>query len=424
MEQVSKRDEFKVSRNVITFSIAIGFLFDAYVSSIFGVTLKPISQQMHQSLAIMGDVGSLFLAGYTVGTLFFGLLADRIGRKLALTMSIAGYGIITVVTGFSHDIFQYAVGRFLTGVAGGGELTVGITFLVEIWYAGRRTFATGMMIGGYGAGLIFTAFMARVFVPLYGWRSLYFLAIVPATLIFLIRFKIAESPRFIAVQTALKNQSKNMKRGLYICLRDVDFRRNMTIGIAIYAGISYITYTQFFYSVFVIESFYHESISRAVDIYLLFAVSYFVSAFGWGYIGDIIGRKIGGISVIILLMFSTILMYFGNSILWLIVFGCLSYCCIAGVWVISTAHVAELFPTEVRGTAYGWVVAIGRIPSIFAPLVVGYTARILPGGLKFALQISTASLIFALGAYVLGRETIREEIIDLIGQQLTINSDP
>lgn len=99
---------------LIAFSSGLGFLFDAYVVNIYSFVLPLIVVSFSLSTTAAGVIGSVMLAGYTLGTFAFGWAADRFGRKDTLGASIALYGITTAVSGLAGGAGLFAGLRFLT----------------------------------------------------------------------------------------------------------------------------------------------------------------------------------------------------------------------------------------------------------------------------------------------------------------------
>ena len=132
----------------------LGWLFDSFVINIYALALPFIALSFHAKPLALGFVASLFLFGYTIGTIGFGILTDYLGRKRTLSLSIAGYAVITALTALSSSIAILGAMRFLTGIGGGGELPVGATFTAEMWPAKRRGWGIALMYIGYPLGYL------------------------------------------------------------------------------------------------------------------------------------------------------------------------------------------------------------------------------------------------------------------------------
>lgn len=403
------------SKYMITLAASLGYMFDAYVINIYGVTLPGIIAEFHTSMTTMALLGCVLVAGYTIGSFLFGMLGDRYGRRITLGASIFAYGVVSAATGFAQNTFQFGVGRFFTGVGGGGELTVGVPYIIETWKAGKRAIGTALMFGGYSVGVLLTFFCAKIMMEYlgFGWRSLYLFSIIPAILILVVRLKLEESPRYVATIEALKLRGRE-KVTFGSALKIAKVRKLFLWGILIYASITTIYYVQAFYQIAVMKESFHTPTSSALYIVGGFAFAMFLgTAFG-GVMGDRMPRKIFGGSSLIVCGAAIWLMYSTTSLWMYLTFGAISWFSIGISWTLGMAHVGELFPTEIRGSGFGWAVAIGRIPSIIAPFIGVMLADELHVSLASLMKWSFTLLLFGLVTYVFGPETHKTDVHDLV----------
>ena len=183
----------------------LGYGFDSYAVNIFGLVLPEIKKTLQITEAQAGYIGSIFLVGYTIGTIGFGFAADRWGRKATLGASILLYGITTALAGITTNLAAFTGLRFLTGVGGAGELAVGAPYTAEVWPTKTRAIGVGGVIFSlFSLGYVLAAAVALVLVPRFGWQSAFIVAIVPAVILFLVRQGITESPRYTEVDERRK----------------------------------------------------------------------------------------------------------------------------------------------------------------------------------------------------------------------------
>ena len=130
----------------VAVTAGLGYGFDSYAVNIYGLVLPDIKKTLHITEAQAGYIGSIFLLGYTIGTIGFGLAADRWGRKTTLGASILLYGTTTALAGLTTNIAAFTGLRFLTGVGGAGELAVGAPYTAEVWPAKTRAIGVGGVI--------------------------------------------------------------------------------------------------------------------------------------------------------------------------------------------------------------------------------------------------------------------------------------
>jgi SHS family sialic acid transporter-like MFS transporter len=149
-------------------------------------------------------LNALFLFGAATGGFFFGWLGDRIGRTRALTLTILTYTLLTGLGGFSTSVWHLAASRFLAAVGMGGEWSLGVALIMEIWPASARPLLAGVIgaVGNVGYLLIAVTSLGVNAVSgqstTTSWRPLMFLGVAPAFLVFLIRLWVPESARWEA----------------------------------------------------------------------------------------------------------------------------------------------------------------------------------------------------------------------------------
>lgn len=400
----------KSARNTITLAATLGYLFDAYAINIYGMTLALIALEFNVGVQTMGVIGSIFLAGYMLGSVAFGMLGDRFGRKPTLGFSIFAYGSVTALTGFATNPIQFAIGRFFTGVGGGGELTVGVPYVVESWDSKRRGLGAGFMFAGYSLGVVYAAIVSAIVLEWLGWRAMYFLAILPAILILFVRMQLEESPSYTAMTERLK-KTNSKRLTLFSALKSsAQIRKHLFWGTLIYISLACIYYAETVFVVHMMVTVLNLSTTNAVLVLGLFNVSMFAFSIICGSLSDRIGRKLAGMVTITTLAIALWAMFSTTSVPMFILFGTIAFGGIGGSWAIGMVYVAELFPTEIRASGYGWSVGLGRIPSIFAPVAIAWAADLLPGGLADAMKWSAIILLCAFVAYIFGPETLGKPV--------------
>ena len=193
---------------LVALAAGLGYGFDAYAVNIYGMLGPTLAHDLDVSIKTIGLIGSIFLVGYTIGTIGFGYLADRIGRRDALGYSIILYGLTTALGGLSANFYIFTILRFFTGVGGAGELAVGAPYTAEMFPKKYRALGTGgIMFSLYSAGYIFAAICTMYIVPRYGWQWAFGFAIVPAILVFMLR-------RIVQDHSALNTRRPKSKNSL------------------------------------------------------------------------------------------------------------------------------------------------------------------------------------------------------------------
>ncbi|EKS29980.1 MFS transporter [Afipia felis] len=396
---------------LVALAAGLGYGFDAYAVNIFGMLSPVFAEELNITVNEIGAIGSLFLVGYTIGTVGFGYLADRVGRRNALRFSILLYGATTVLGGFVSNLHAVTWLRFLTGVGGAGELAVGAPYTAEMWPPKHRAVGTGgIMFSLYSLGYIVAAAAALAIVPIYGWRWAFIFAAVPAAIVFLIRNVVEDSPRFKEAQEEMERivEKEGVKRPRENIWKIPGAKKRIVIGWLLYVAntCGYWGIT-FFLTTFMIKKF-NVTVADSLFYAMLFYVAqFFLSFIGTG-LSDRIGRRPAGIIGAVLMMIFTVLATTAHTLPLFLVFGALMVGMLGWLWGVGDTYLSEFFRTSLRGTGFGIMVGGGRLVSIFAPIMVGWGITEFGPTVPF---LATAGLwVLTIIGYMMGPETAGREL--------------
>src|SRR2546427_10984596 len=152
-----------------------------------------------------GIASSAYLAGAVLGAVFFGWLTDRLGRKRLFFITLAVYLVATAATAFSWNLASFMLFRFLTGAGIGGEYTAINSTIQELVPARYRGWTDLAINGSFWVGAAIGAAASIVlldpalFSPDIGWRGAFFVGSVLGLVVFIMRFWIPESPRWLGI---------------------------------------------------------------------------------------------------------------------------------------------------------------------------------------------------------------------------------
>lgn len=393
----------------VAVTAGLGYGFDSYAVNIYGLVLPAIKQTLHITDAQAGYIGSIFLLGYTIGTIGFGMAADRWGRKTTLGASILLYGVTTSLAGLTTSIAAFTGLRFLTGVGGAGELAVGAPYTAEVWPAKMRAIGVGGVVFSlFSLGYVLAAGVALLLVPRYGWQSAFVVAIIPAVVLFLVRRGIAESHRFVDVQ-----ERGGDKPRLWHLPR---VRRHLLVGWLIYTAnaVGYWGMTLFL-TTYIVKKF-HASPIEAIHYALVFFLLQAVFVFLGTAFADWVGRRPSAILAALIEVVATVLAATSDSLAQYQIYGAVAIATLGWLWGVGDTYIAELFPTVLRGTGFGIAVGGGRVVSIAAPTIVGWAIT------RYGLQPPYLALgglwVLTVIGYLLGPETKGKELEVLTGEVL------
>ncbi|MBS1585570.1 MAG: MFS transporter [Bacteroidetes bacterium] len=182
-----------------------------------------VSGQEYNSISAL--INALFLYGWMLGGIAWGVLCDRIGRAKAVIFCTAFYAIFTVLTGYASTWFWVVVCRFLSGFGVGGVLLTTNVLILEIWPAKRRTVAVGMLSISFPVGIISAGFIKYM---VSGWRQAFSIGFIPLLLALVAFGLLSESGRWI--------ESKGPKTAIDDIDKDPHYRRNLAAGSVIFGG--------------------------------------------------------------------------------------------------------------------------------------------------------------------------------------------
>src|SRR5215469_7991046 len=182
----------------------LGWAFDGFeVFSLIltvGVALRQLldPSQYQFTPAYAGAILAITVFGWGIGGLVGGVLADYLGRKRSMALTIAAYSALTGLSALSWDWLSFAVFRFLVGLAIGSEWATGASITAELWPANARGKGGAFLHAGYSVGSILAAgvWLAIGTVGPNAWRYMYLIGVLPALIVFWIRRNIPESPRW------------------------------------------------------------------------------------------------------------------------------------------------------------------------------------------------------------------------------------
>jgi SHS family lactate transporter-like MFS transporter len=165
----------------------LGWMLDAFDFTIFLLIMVPIAKEFDVPLVDVTFVFTLTLWLRLVGATASGWLADRVGRKLPLMISILWYSICNFIAGFSPTFWFLFLFRALLGIGMGAEWPAGAALAMESWPARSRGFMSGVLQGSWGLGFLLSSAAYGLLFESIGWRGLLWMGVLPALVVLYIR---------------------------------------------------------------------------------------------------------------------------------------------------------------------------------------------------------------------------------------------
>jgi uncharacterized repeat protein (TIGR01451 family) len=180
-----------------------GWMFDGLEMGLFPLVARPALQDLigvTDDAAVgawNGYIVALFLIGAAAGGLIFGWLGDKIGRVRTMMLSILCYSLFTGACYFAQAPWHLGAFRFFAALGMGGEWSLGVALVMEIWPEKLRPLLAGIIGAAANVGFLLIATVGR-FVPITpdSWRWMFLVGAVPALLTIFIRLFVPESERW------------------------------------------------------------------------------------------------------------------------------------------------------------------------------------------------------------------------------------
>lgn len=391
----------------------LGWLFDTMDQQLFNLARMPAVRELiggstapdfQSRVDFAGPMmTSIFLLGWGLGGLFFGVLGDKIGRAKTMMFTILIYSLCTGLSALSFGVWDFAFYRFLTALGVGGEFAVGVALVAEVMPERARVHALGWVqafsaIGNMTAAMIamgLGAFNITEGTGVSNWRIMFVVGALPALLALIIRARLKEPERWKAVAEAPGDTAESTDGHAQARLGSISelfsnplLRRNTIVGMSLaLAGIVGLWGIGFFsfdlFRVTFRPIFEREGLSpQAVDQKLTFWTGIislvqnggaFLGVHAFRKVTPYTGRKPAFFVAFLLAMFSTAFTFWFlddlSDVFWMI--PIMGFCQIAlfGGYAI---YFPELFPTRLRSTGTSFCYNVGRIVAAIGPLTLGY----------------------------------------------------
>ena len=343
-----------------------------------------------------GITTSIFMIGWALGGLFFGVLGDKIGRAKTMLLTILLYSIFTGLSALSVGVWDFAAYRFLTGLGVGGEFAVGVSLVAEVMPDRARPFALGWLQALSAVGNMIAAMIAIVLGVLEvggAWRIMFVIGTVPALLAIVIRSRLKEPERWQKAVKIVEGEVAGTapKLGsIRELFGDPRWRKNTIVGMLLaFSGVvglwgigffSFDLIRVIFRRHFESQGLTPDAIKGKLTLWtgitsLVQNAGGFLGVYAFSRVTAVIGRKPAFAISYVIAMISTAFTfwYVGTfygfvDILWMVPLMGFCQLTLFGGFAI---YFPELFPTRLRSTGTSFCYNVGRLVAAAGPLTLG-----------------------------------------------------
>jgi MFS transporter, SHS family, lactate transporter len=376
----------------------LGWTLDAFDFTMFLLIMVPISQEFHVPLTDVAFVLSVTLWLRLVGAVGSGWLADRVGRKVPLMISILWYSLSNFAAGFSPTFTYLFLFRALLGLGMGAEWPAGAALAMESWPVRSRGFMGGVLQGSWGIGFMLSSAIYGLFYSYIGWRGMLWVGVLPALAVLYVRKYVKEPAVWTENRRLQRVEQREVRAPLFAIFKPVVLVNTLTACWWMASG--FICY----YSINALFATHLQKdlgLSPALVATPIFFgnLGVFLASAGWGWVADRWGRRWAMIIPALFAIPIAPLYLMTHNVLWIAAGFILQGACGGGGMQGQMApYLNERFPTEVRATAAAFCFHQGAIWGGLVPLVLTYFATHYNVGFAIPMMVGTcvAALSFAL----------------------------
>lgn len=357
----------------------LGWTLDAFDFFILVMVVPAVARDFHASVPDIALTLTASLATRPVGALFFGIMADRFGRRIPMMANVVFYSLIELLSGLAPSYRIFLVLRLLYGIGMGGEWGVGASLTMESVPAKWRGIISGLLQEGYAVGYLLAAVVYFTVYPHWGWRAMFFIGGLPALLSLFIRSKVKETEAWHQVRTDWATYRKaitqNWPRFLYIVLL-MTFMNSLSHG------------TQDMYPTFLTRQ-RHYSVGAITAVTIISMIGALSGGIFFGHMSDRMGRRRSMLTAVTLAVVLIPLWILAPNF-GVIAFGAfLMQFMVQGAWGVIPAHITELSPNQLRGFFPGFAYQLG----VLCASSIGYIESSVGEHLTYSTSMSLAMLV-------------------------------
>jgi MFS transporter, SHS family, lactate transporter len=374
--------------------------------------MLPISQTFHVPLVSVTAVLAITLWMRLVGATASGWLADRMGRKKPLMISIAWYSVANLLAGLAPTFSLLFLFRALMGIGMGAEWPVGAALAMEQWPIRSRGFMAGVLQGSWGLGALLSSLAYGLLFNWIGWRGLLIIGVLPALAILYVRRYVREPEVWLENRRRQREEKREVKVPLFSIFKPA-ILGNTATACWWMASNFIVAYSMTGMFASWLQKDLHLSPALVALPVMLLSIGQFGSGVVWGWAADRIGRR-WAIILPAVIGLPLVPLYLFTHHYWMIVafFGLQGWFAGGGIWSQAPSYLTERFPTEVRATASGFCLHQGAIWGGFCSPIVTYFALNWHVGFAIPMAIGTVGgLISLLLALSVSPETRGKELV-------------
>lgn len=418
---------------------ALAIILDGIDNQLLGNAIPSMMQEWSLPRSAFSTVLAMSPLGMMLGGAIGGTLGDRIGRRTALLGSVIAFAVPTVLICAVGNMWTLGLLRFIAGLGLGGAMPTATALASEYVPRRLRPFAVTLTIVCIPLGGMLAAFLSAYVIPVYGWRTLFFIGGIVPVVLGLVLFKVLpESPRYLACRqdrwqdlirvlrklghdipsdatfiedaSALESNPRTSLRDLFAPTMRID-------TFALFSSFFFCLLVNYLAFLLLVPTLTGAGFPQPAASGVL----------GWWNIGGVLGalggavliQRIGskaamlGLSVgsIVSAIVMAAMPLDPQSTTMLLVMAVILASTVNAVQTAMYALAAHVYPTEIRGTGLGVSLAVGRIGNVLAPYAGN--AALDAGGAPAYFSLFAAGMVLVFVSLALIRRHIERSSADV-----------
>lgn len=363
---------------------ALGWMLDAFDVMLYATAVGYVMRDLGMTKATAGWLNTLTLVASGIGGLLFGFIADRLGRKRALMLSILTYSVCSFASGLSTTVLMLAIFRFILGLGMGGEWNTGATLVAETWPTELRAKAIAVVQSSWAIGYAAAALVAGIMLRYFNWRAVFFVGVLPALVTLWIRKDVPESEmwrehhRLAHDSTRVAEAQRRYDEHSFSRLFSPQFRKPTFVLLFVnffgmFGWWGLFTWVPAYLSLPASQGGRGFGLVGATTLLVIQQlVGMFPGYASFGWVADRIGRRPSFLLYLVLAAILTPLYAVARQPALILVLGIVVAFFGTGFFSGSGIAGSEIFPTTLRARALGFTYPGARMLSSISPFVIGW----------------------------------------------------
>ena len=382
--------------------VALCFIFnmlDGFDITAMAVVASPVASELNLTPDLLGWIFSFALAGMMVGAMALAPIADIIGRRALIILSLTLVGVSIILTARAESLAPFIILRFISGMGAGALLASQASLAAEYSPNKYRALSVAIVTAGYPTGAMMTSVVASYILPEYGWRSMFvFGGVITISMVVVAWLMIPESLKYLfekqpsnalnkinnilskikvpsidqLPEIVAANQKKTSLIGNMKMLLSPAFRKlSLTLWTSFFCAFGTLYFLMSWIPKLMENAGYDMAAGR--NAFFLFNLGGVIGIYLLGYLS--VKWKLTNLIFYLSLASAISMIAFAlapnqlNALLFMIVIiGILQQSAFTGLYGVA----AKAYPTEIRSTGVGWAIGLGRTGAVAGPAVAGY----------------------------------------------------